>query len=252
MTTLRRLRREAGLTQKELCRMAGLTVPRYSALENGHSIPRKSTAARLAAILRCDVADLLPVPDPRPTPTGYQQGILLALGCMEAERFRVRCQDRFYPEQVRDIFGTTVFEVHQRRPSSLWCVRSALVRPPKLEDVTDWKGFSRAWIEIHGSLVPITQHIWKSKVVRHVPGLKVYGPYNVLEAVMTQLPVSPKKLQRIVNDVDGGKYIGRTSGFTLQKHDTVEVLDWIDGFPRNEAIWTTWQEKIARINSMDK
>lgn len=251
MIRLKELRLNAGITQRELSARSGCTISAISAMENGKRVPRTSTAQRLASALGCGVNDLLSPVAPK-SASGYQQGILLALGSLSNDgRFRVRHKDRFYPDAVQPLFGTNVFFMEQAaRPSGYWVVRSSKLRPPELGNVTDWKGFCRAWIEIHSSLVPITQHVWK-RGVRHIPGLKIYGSKEIVEAVMDHLPITPKKIQHISHSVDGGKYTGRTYCLTLQKNDTASSLAYIDGFPRNDAVWDSWAEKIARVNSMD-
>ena len=251
MIRLKEIRLKAGITQRELSARSGCSIATINAMENGKRIPRPATVQRLASALGCEVEDLIPPTAPK-SMTGYQQGILLALGSLANDgRFRVRHKDRFYPDAVQPLFGTKVFFLDQAdRPVGFWVVRSTKIRPPELENINDWKGFCRAWIEIHGSLCPITNHSGK-KGIRHVPGLKIYGPEEIVEAVMNHLPIAPKKIQHITNSVDNGKYTGHTCSITLHKKDTASVLDYIDGFPRNDAVWDFWAEKIAQINTMD-
>lgn len=56
---LRDLRHQAGLTQAELGRKAGLTAKYVSEIENGHRDLRISTLERVAKAVRTDPAELL-------------------------------------------------------------------------------------------------------------------------------------------------------------------------------------------------
>lgn len=65
--TIIRLRLEAGLTQTELAEKAGVTFSAVSRLENGHTASiRPSTAKKLAAALKVEIAEIayLPAADP--------------------------------------------------------------------------------------------------------------------------------------------------------------------------------------------
>lgn len=56
---LRSERFRAGLNQKQLAKLAGLSQSLISALECGHNGASPETLARLAAALRCSTDDLL-------------------------------------------------------------------------------------------------------------------------------------------------------------------------------------------------
>lgn len=56
--TLRRVRHQRGLGQKELARRSGISRQTLSDLEGGHSCPSTAIALRLANALRCSVEDL--------------------------------------------------------------------------------------------------------------------------------------------------------------------------------------------------
>lgn len=54
----------------------------------------------------------------------------------------------------------------------------------------------------------------------------------------------PKSLQNIVQRVDG-KYIGKTCALYYQsRKEIADILERIDGSPRNEKVWEKWQEII--------
>ena len=55
-------RREAGLSVSELARLASLSRQQVGNYEGGRSEPSMAALARLAAALKCPVADLVPTP----------------------------------------------------------------------------------------------------------------------------------------------------------------------------------------------
>lgn len=180
---------------------------------------------------------------------GYQQAIIMALGSNQGDRLAVRSINKGFCDAVQPLFGTSVYSIRPAGREALqWCVKSSRVVMPCLADVTDWAGFCRGWIEAHGTIKPVTQY--RRKIKMHVVGLKVFGPEDVLNAMQGNLPITPKRLERIENSVDG-IYTGRTFAFTLQKADTARVLEFIDGMPRNEAVWGTWERRKIEIGKMD-
>lgn len=172
--------------------------------------------------------------------TGYQQGIMAALGAQCGDRFAVRSINKWYPEQVQDVFGTTVHAQTLRdREVPQYVVKSARIRMPELSEVTDFRGFSRAWIEIHGILDLATR---KNRDGSHpkVPRLRVYGQDDILNMIMHTLPVPTKRIQHIRNIVDV-KYVGKTSAIYYQSpSQIVEILNYLYGLPYNKEIWDDW------------
>lgn len=56
---VKRRRHELGLTQAQVSSRLGITVPSYSAIENGRASPTLDQVERVAAALECDAADLI-------------------------------------------------------------------------------------------------------------------------------------------------------------------------------------------------
>lgn len=179
-------------------------------------------------------------------PSGYQQGILMALGSLGNDgRFSVRSIDPWYPEHVQPLFGTKVFAIDDYHKSGRkqYIIRSACVSFPSLDSIQDWQGFCRAWFEIHGGVHPVSRRKHKTKSIYHVIGFRIFGPEHVLQAMMDHLPIRPKKIGKIANIVDG-KYSGSTYCLSLQSPaETADVLEWIDSTPRNEKIWDFGKQK---------
>lgn len=135
----------------------------------------------------------------KPMPTGYQQGVLLALGSQHGDRFGVRCIDRWYPDHVQPIFGTKVYSIaDQHKPGrKQYIVKSVSVSAPHIDDVVDWRGFCRAWLEIHGGIKPVTRRRKTTREIYHVPGFRIYGNEHILQAIMHHLPIQPRKILEI-------------------------------------------------------
>ena len=58
------MRQEAGLSQTRLAELTGMSTSLISALECSESGASPATLVRIAAALRCAVADLMPEPTP--------------------------------------------------------------------------------------------------------------------------------------------------------------------------------------------
>ena len=187
--------------------------------------------------------------------TGYQVGILYALGGWQKDneyrRYCVRHRDRYFLDAVSPLFGTKMYE-QQSHGLTQYVIKSSNVEIPALEDILDVKGFCRAYIEVHGKISAQTRHDRKTYEKYHVLRMRIYGCENVLNFIQANWPLRSRKLQPIENKIDG-KYTGRTFELSVQGNDGVMgVLSYIDGLPRNEAVWDEWKEKIERIKEMDK
>lgn len=187
----------------------------------------------------------------KPMPTGYQQGILLALGSQHGDRFGVRCIDRWYPDHVQPIFGTKVYAIADwHKPGrKQYIVKSVSVSAPHIDDVVDWRGFCRAWLEIHGGIKPVTRRR-KTREIYHVPGFRIYGEEHILQAIMHHLPIQPRKIQEIKAITDK-IYEGKTYCISIQSPaDVFATLEYIDGLPRNERIWDEWAVKLSKLTNL--
>ena len=176
---------------------------------------------------------------------GYQQGILMALGCWQGDRFSVRSIDRWYCDAVAHLFpASSVYSQNVRgRESKQHVIKSSRVKPPDLCEVVDWQGFCRAWIEIH-ALIDLSKRLNRNGTHYYAPRLRIYGSSKILEKITAVLPANPKKIQHIKNNFDG--YVGETNAIYYQsKKEIINILEWIDGEPRNESIWAKWQNILT-------
>ena len=168
---------------------------------------------------------------------GYQQGFLIATGCKTGERYSVRNIDRWYCDAVAELFGTKVYP-QLCHGKTQWVVKSSRVSAPILDEIMDWPGFLRAWIEIKGTID-----------IRKVngsfsPRLRIYGSEEILLTIMNHIPAKPKKIQYIQNTLKG-VYIVETHVIYFQSFSEIyAILKYINGHPRNQRIWYGWNKKL--------
>ena len=124
----------------------------------------------------------------------------------------------------------------ERDGAEQWAVKLFnLPRFPELDDIKNFSAFVRAYIEIHGVL---DSHIIKGYQNRRTR-LRIYGNLDVLSLLNDVLPAKPKKIQEINTQT------GTTYCLSYQsKAEVCEILDWIDGSPRNESVWERWNKTL--------
>ena len=173
--------------------------------------------------------------------TGYQQAILFLLGYWQEKRYLVRCVEKHYLDAVAPLFERTrPFLQHRigEGKKDYWCIKSSAAdnfTPPTLADVDDWPAFSRAVVELQGivDLRKVSSHGVPQRRLR----LRIYGQPDLLEVVCSRFPVKLKKMQHIKTNN------GETNAFYYQSPAEVcEILNYLDGEPRNEGIWKKWNE----------
>lgn len=176
--------------------------------------------------------------------TGYQQSILYLLGSRNGERFAVRSTDKWYIDNVSDIFQTRpYFQIRRANGKrDYWCIKDRFVTKPSLAAVTDWTGFCRGFIELQGSLA-----LWSAKTRNGGRStrlrLRIWGAESDLQVLSSVLPTSPKKIQHISTAT------GKTCALYFQNRlEIYDIMDYIDGAPRNERLWSDWQSVIASFH----
>ena len=169
--------------------------------------------------------------------TGYQQGIICLSGSRpEPGRIVVRNIDRHYVDALAPLSTRTRPYYQQRdrdgRPG--YWVLKLRGELPTLSDVADWSGFCRAFVELQGRLD--TQRIRKpSGVVSERLRLRIWGDPASLTAIMAVLPAQEKTIQSCHTNT------GSTSALYYQsKAEIADILNYINGYPRNEDIWVRW------------
>lgn len=177
--------------------------------------------------------------------TGYQQGILYLNGSFQHgtyTRFVVRNIDLHYVDAVSGLFlpSRPYFQRHNDpRKRDYWCIKSVHVSMPSLDGVSDWRGFCRAFVELQGCL-----DLWRHKNRKgdylYTPRLRLYGSESDLLAVSSNLPAGAKKIQYVSTGT------GKTCMLAYQSPAEVrDILDYIDGTPRNDALWLRWSAILS-------
>ena len=129
--------------------------------------------------------------------TGYQQAILYLSGTWSGGKYLVRNVDRWYVDAVSDLFPTApYFQLRSDGPSKrdYWCIKSAHIAVPALDEVRDWQGFCRGFVELQGTLDLWSHKNRKGDTVRTLR-LRIYGQPDALDAVANNLPAGRKKMQ---------------------------------------------------------
>ena len=169
--------------------------------------------------------------------TGYQQAILYLSGAWSGGKYLVRNVDRWYVDAVSDLFPTApYFQLRSDGPSKrdYWCIKSAHIAVPALDEVRDWQGFCRGFVELQGTLDLWSHKNRKGDTVRTL-SLRIYGQPDALDAVANNLPAGRKKMQ-ICRTQNGVTYL-----YAYQSPAEVSaIITYLDGFPRNERIWQRW------------
>lgn len=178
----------------------------------------------------------------------YCNGIAYATGCFandaEEKYLVVRNLDKWYPEKIAEETGYTAYEStynYIRDGKNQWVIKARNIHSlPKLTELQDANSFCRAYIELHGVIDLVKAKDKKGNCFQR-PRLRIYGTLQIIKFINWVLPAREKKIQFIVNVVDGS-YTGKTCAIYYQsKTEINDILDWLNGFPRNEKIWNKWQ-----------
>lgn len=176
----------------------------------------------------------------------YCVGVAYATGYIANENGKqylvVRNLDPWYPQIISTISKYKVYQSNhnvKRDGRSQWAIKAKEINSlPELKDIKDISGFCRAYIEIHGVLDMATA---KSRKGNHFkkPRLRIYGTEEILTFINNSLPAGTKKIQYINNN------FGKTCAINYQSaKEIADILDWIDGNPKNNNIWDRWKEII--------
>ncbi len=175
--------------------------------------------------------------------TGYEQAILLGIGSWNGNRYAVRSLNKWYPECVSHILGGKVYVLSDggHGKPQYTCKQLSTnkgFRPPTINDVFDWRGFIRGWIELHGSVQSTTRKRRTDNSIYHVPSLRIWGKEEILSVLQCNVPAKCKKLQKIVRTVDM-KYTGTTYEIRYQSPTEVfDILKFLSDVPQgNPDIW---------------
>lgn len=173
---------------------------------------------------------------------GYQQGILLLSGCADGNgRYVVRSADKHFVDSVASLFPTAPYFQRSAdlRHCDYWVIKSYRFAPPKLADVTDWRGFCRALLELQGTIDLRPCKTRRGEPIRRLR-LRVWGQPEILTAFAAAIPAKPKRIQDVVHTV------GSTHALYYQsRREICDIIDYIDGQPRCEKWWDRLSKMLA-------
>lgn len=181
----------------------------------------------------------------------YCNGIAYATGYFANEKNKkylvVRNLDKWYIDNIARETGYTAYESkynHKRDGRNQWTVKCRNISElPALHSIKNLSDFCRAYIEIHGIIDFINVNDRKGNPIKRLR-LRIYGNEEILSFINKTLPAKEKKIQHIKNSVDD-KYIGQTYALYYQsKTEILEILKWIDEFPKNITVWDKWHKII--------
>lgn len=177
----------------------------------------------------------------------YCNGIAYATGYFANENNKkylvVRNLDKWYIENIAKEIGYAAYESKHnfdRDGRNQWVVKCRNISEiPALPDIKNLSDFCRAYIEIHGILDLANAKNRRGEPIKRLR-LRIYGNKEILLFINKASPAKEKKIQHVKNFVEG-KYIGRTYALYYQsKTEILEILKWIDGFPKNISVWDKW------------
>lgn len=181
----------------------------------------------------------------------YCNGIAYASGYFAKEDDKqylvVRNLDSWYVKVIETESKYKAYESRhniERDGRNQWVIKARDINNiPIFSEIQNVSEFCRSYFEIHGLLDLATVKDRKGNYSKK-PRLRVYGTEEIISFINTCLPAKEKKIQYISNAV-GDVYVGKTCAIYYQSiKEIVGILHWINGFPRNERIWTKWKEII--------
>jgi hypothetical protein len=181
----------------------------------------------------------------------YCNGIAYATGCFANENGKrylvVRNLDPWYAKNIESETGYKAYESKhniERDGRSQWNVKARNIdRIPEFSELENINDFCRAYVEIHGMMDLMTAKDRKGNHFKK-PRLRIFGTEEVLMFLNKQFPSAEKKIQYISN-ITENIYIGRTCALYYQSAKEMHnILEWLDGMPKNERIWKKWKEII--------
>lgn len=181
----------------------------------------------------------------------YCKGVMYASGCIvreeSAKYISVRNLDKWYAECVGKETGYTPYpSMHniERDGRPQWTVKPRnITKIPDINSAKNPADFIRPYLELHSTLD--TVKVRNARKAR----LRIYGKEDFLSIIMRYLPAKPKKIQKISNRILNREkeYSGKTCAIYYQSRSEIEqILNYINGFPKNEAVWDRWHSIIGR------
>lgn len=176
---------------------------------------------------------------------GYEAGIAYSTGSLITDNDRrylvVRNVDRHYCDCIGAISKYKVYPVHTSERLSYTIKARDISTVPAIDQISNVRDFCRALIEIRGVVDAVTRRR-KNRTPYKQLRLRVYGDSQVLTWLNQVLPAKEKSLQHVKTN------IGSTCALYYQsKAEIVHILEWLDGQPKNQKIWDSWQSVIESL-----
>lgn len=182
----------------------------------------------------------------------YIAGIAYGTGCIVKEGGNeflfIRNLDPYYAKLIESEVPYMAYQSKHnidRDGRTQWCIKARNIHKlPELSEINNPDDFIRAYMELHAAVDLVNAKSKKGNNIKKLR-IRIYGSEKILSFINDHLPAGKKKLQYIKNVVDAN-YIGRTCCIYYQsQREIYNILDWIDGDPRNEKVWDTWQKIMA-------
>lgn len=187
--------------------------------------------------------------------TDYSIGIAYGTGYIAKENGKeflfVRNLDPYYPKTIEAEVPYKAYESKHnmsRDGKVQWCIKARNIsKLPEFSEISNPQDFIRAYMELHSTIDFINV---KNRNNSKIPKLRlrIYGNEEVISWINEVVPANKKKIQYIRNILDSN-YVGETCCIYYQSSKEIcNILDWIDGTPKNDKIWNKWEQMINKLS----
>lgn len=164
----------------------------------------------------------------------------------------IRNLDPYYAKIIESEVQYSAYESKHnidRDGKPQWCIKVRDIHElPSLSEIKNISDFIRAYMEIH-SIIDLMNVKNRNGDKISKLRLRIYGNEEVISWINNNLPANKKKIQYIRNIIEAN-YVGETCCIYYQSsREIFNILDWIDGTPKNEKVWSKWKEIIDSLKS---
>lgn len=130
-----------------------------------------------------------------------------------------------------------------------WCIKvRSISKLPEFSEIYNIQDFIRAYMELHSIIDLMNVKDRKGNKIKKLR-LRIYGNEEIISWINGNLPANKKKIQYIRNIVDLN-YVGETYCIYYQSSGEIfDILNWIDGEPKNTNVWNKWKQVIDNLKS---
>lgn len=183
--------------------------------------------------------------------TDYSLGIAYGTGYIAKENGKkflfVRNLDPYYSKIIEsEVTYKSYSAKHNiyRDGKPQWCIKVRNIsKLPEFSEINNIQEFIRAYMELHSIIDLMNTKDRKGNKNKKLR-LRIYGNEKIISWINYNLPANKKKIQYIRNIV-ASDYIGETCCIYYQsKKEIFNILNWIDGSPKNIKVWNKWRQVI--------